>query len=316
MMSPIVGRLTMSILNTFNLNRLTVFIAVIEAGTITAAAERLGMSKAMVSTHLQKLESELGVSLLGRTTRQVKPTEAGSAFYEASRDVLERAEQAIAVARDGETVRGMLRVGCPIDFGALVLAPMLVDLRVRYPELLVELVSNERRVDLIAENVDVAIHFGTLPDSTHRSVTVGRFEKWLVASPELARSLPAYPMPAQLASMPFVGFSAQPKPLAVSLISHRGERADIEFERGFVADSSAACRSAALAGGGLAFLTRCSVAKNIAEGRLVRILPEWASPIGDVHAVLPPTKYRGEKVRVFLDALRAHAADAFEEAAA
>src|ERR1700733_634049 len=124
-----------------NLNRLAVFVAVIEAGSLTAAADRLGLAKTMVSTHMQRLEAEVGASLLVRTTRRVSVTEAGSAFYEASRHILNAAEDAIsALAQDSGALRGTLRVATPIDYGTNVIAPMLVTLRQQHPELKVELV--------------------------------------------------------------------------------------------------------------------------------------------------------------------------------
>ncbi|CAM2157667.1 LysR family transcriptional regulator [Pararobbsia alpina] len=302
----------MSILHTFNLNRLTVFVAVIEARSITGAASRLGMSKAVVTTHLQRLEAELGVALLARTTRQINPTDAGRTLYEASLDVLRRAEDALAAAQDGDALRGTLRVGTPVDFGALILTPMLVELRARHPDIHVELISSDRRHDLIGENIDISIHFGPLADSTLRAVKIGEFEKWLVASPERAANLSPGLRPENLVSMPFVGFSAQPKPLSASLVSTQGEHAEITFERGFVADTTAACRAAAVAGGGIAFATRCVIAKDVAAGRLVRVLPEWKSPMQDIHAVMPPSRFRGEKVRVFLEALKTHTPNAIK----
>ena len=297
----------MSVLHSFNLNRLTVFVAVIDTGSITAAALRLTMSKTMVSTHLQRLEADLGVTLLNRTTRQVSLTEAGRAFYDAGRDVLRRAEDAIAAAQDGDTVRGILRVSTPTDFATTVLVPMLVDLRARFPDLQVELISSERRPDLIADNIDVAIHFGTLPDSTYRAATIGHFSKWLVASPAFAARFSDSLTPEGLSNVPFVGCSADQKPLSASLVNLDGDRIDVDFESGFVSDSTSACRAAILAGGGIAFLPRCSIADHIAEKKLVRVLSQWASPVENIYAVMPPSRYRGEKVRLFLEEVKARA---------
>src|SRR5258707_8031832 len=146
----------MTSLSAVNLNRLVVFAAVVEAGSLTAAADRLGIAKTMVSTHMQRLEAEVGASLLVRTTRRLGVTEAGRAFYDASSKILRAAEEALA-AIGGETapVRGMLRVSSPIDYGSLAVAPALVELRRTHPQLDVELLCSDQYVDLIAEGIDV-----------------------------------------------------------------------------------------------------------------------------------------------------------------
>ncbi len=132
----------MTSLSAVNLNRLVVFAAVVEAGSLTAAADRLGIAKTMVSTHMQRLEAEVGATLLIRTTRRVSVTEAGRTFYEASRQILSATEEAIsALAQESGMLRGTLRVATPIDYGASVVAPMLVTLQQRHPELKIELVS-------------------------------------------------------------------------------------------------------------------------------------------------------------------------------
>jgi DNA-binding transcriptional LysR family regulator len=135
-----------------NLNRLAVFVAVIEAGSLTAAADRLGIAKTMVSTHMQRLEAEVGASLLVRTTRRISVTEAGTAFYEASRHILSIADEALQAVEQGSgALRGTLRVATPVDYGTIVVAPVLVALRQQHPELNIELVSNDRLVNLLAD---------------------------------------------------------------------------------------------------------------------------------------------------------------------
>ncbi len=131
-----------------NLNRLAIFVAVVEAGSLTAAAERLGLAKTMVSAHVQRLEAEIGASLVVRTTRRLNVTEAGRAFYDACRDILRATETALAaVAGDAGPLRGTLRVSAPVDYGALVVAPALVALRDAHPALEIELQCDDRVVD-------------------------------------------------------------------------------------------------------------------------------------------------------------------------
>lgn len=290
-----------------NLNRLAVFVAVVEAGSLTAAAERLGIAKTMVSTHMQRLEAEVGASLLVRTTRRVSVTEAGRAFYEASRQIISIADEALQVVeKGGGTLRGTLRVATPVDYGAMVVAPALVALRQAHPELSIELVANDRLVNLLAEGVDVAIRVGRLADSSHRAVKISSYVRWVVASPEFVAAWGEPATPAALTGMPFVGTAVLPKPLTMSLENSRGRKQTVRFAPGFLADTAPACRAATLAGGGVAFLTNFSVGEDVAAGRLIRLLPDWASPPAGIHALFPPARYPSAKVRAFVDVLRSH----------
>ncbi|WP_144152306.1 LysR family transcriptional regulator [Paraburkholderia sp. BCC1885] len=290
-----------------NLNRLKVFVAVIEAGSLTAAAERLGIAKTMVSTHMQRLEAEVGASLLVRTTRRVSVTEAGNAFYEACRHMLSIADEALQLVEQGSgSLRGTLRVATPVDYGAIVVAPVLVALRQQHPELNVELVSNDRLVNLLAEGIDVAIRLGRLADSSHRAVKVDNFVRWLVASPAFLETHGTPTTFAALAALPFVGMAVLATPLTVALENASGRKRSVRFGAGFIADTAPACRAATLAGGGVAALTNFAVADDVAAGRLVRLLPQWSTPPAGIHALFPSARYPAPKVRVFIDALKAH----------
>src|SRR3546814_308453 len=128
--------MAMTKLGTINLNRLFVFLAVAETGSLTAAARRLGIAKTMVSTHMQRLEAELGVGLLTRTTRKVSLTEAGQRFYATSRLALRDIDHAVTEITYGASVpSGTLRVTAPVDYGAAIVTPMLASLQQQYPSL-------------------------------------------------------------------------------------------------------------------------------------------------------------------------------------
>src|SRR5580704_5982402 len=282
----------MTNLSAVNLNRLVVFAAVIEAGSLTAAANRLGIAKTMVSTHMQRLEAEVGASLLVRTTRRVTVTEAGRAFYEASRLILSIADAALqAVEQGGTALRGTLRVATPVDYGTIVVAPVLVAMRQQHPELNIELVSNDRLVNLLTEGIDVTIRVGRLADSSHRAVKVANYSRWLVASPAFVEEWGTPPTLGALAALPYVGMAVLAKPLSVSLENARGRKQTVRFKTGFLADTAPACRAATLAGGGVAALTDFSIGEDVAEGRLVRLLPEWSTAPAGIHALFPSARY-------------------------
>lgn len=292
-------------LGSINLNRLVVFVSVAESDSLTAAAAKLGIAKTMVSTHMQRLEAELGVSLLVRTTRRLSLTEAGEAFYVASRRILRDVDSAVlAAGDDARQPRGTLRVTAPVDYGATVVTPVLVSLRERYPALKIDLLSADRRFDLITEGVDIAIRLGRLADSGDQAVKVGRYAKWLVTSPHFLRRTDRLNTPEDLSGLRFISLSVLAQPLSFTFEDPAGEKRAVRFKAAFSANTAHACRAAALAGGGLAILTDFSIREDVAAGRLVRVLPQWALPESDIHAVFPAAQYRPTKVRVLIDALK------------
>ncbi|HDR9083434.1 TPA: LysR family transcriptional regulator [Burkholderia vietnamiensis] len=296
----------MADLRDVNLNRLAIFVAVVDAGSLTAAAERLGLAKTVVSTHMQRLESEVGANLLVRTTRRLSVTDAGRAFYDACRDILRAAEAALdAASSDAGPLRGTLRVSVPIDYGALVVAPAIVALRDAHPALDVELIANDRVVDLVADNLDVAIRIGRLADSNYRAVQLGEYEKWLVASPAFVARYGLPRDPDALAALPFVMLSTLPRPHTLELHHARGAHASVRCVAPVVSNTATACRAIALAGGGFGLLTDFSIAGDVAAGRLVRLLPAWRSARAGIHAVYPSTRMPSRKVRAFVDAMKA-----------
>jgi DNA-binding transcriptional LysR family regulator len=228
-------------------------------------------------------------------------------LYEASRQILNIADEALqAVEQGGGALRGTLRVATPVDYGAIVVAPVLAALRQQHPALNIELVSNDRLVNLLAEGIDVAIRVGRLADSSHRAVKIDSFERWVVASPAFVEAWGSPTTPAALARLPFVGNAVLAKPLTVSLENSQGSKQTVRFAAGFLADTAPACRAATLAGGGVAALTNFSVGEDVAAARLVRLLPDWSTPAAGIHALFPPARYTSPKVREFVDALRAH----------
>ena len=297
----------MTDLQSINLNRLLVFNAVVEAGSLTAAGQRLGLANTMVSRHMQLLEAEIGVSLLTRSTRRLTLTEAGRAFYETSRAIAHSAEQAVQLARTGlEKPHGTLRVAAAIDYGTLVVTPLLARLRQRYPDLRVELICGDHLVDLIAEGIDVAVRLGNLADSGLKAVQVGGFVKSLVASPQFVATHGMPKNAAQLAGLPYIALTVLNQPLSVMLEHARRRPLVVRMNNPvFSTNTATACRAAALAGEGVALLTDFAASADIAAGTLVRLMPEWQTARAPIHALFPAGAQLQQKVRVFIDALKA-----------
>jgi len=295
-----------------NLNRLAILVAVVEAGSLTGASGRLGLAKSMVSKHMQLLEAELGVTLLVRSTRTLRLTEAGRTFYEASRQVLQAAEDAIEQARTGQdSVQGRLRVAAPVDYGVMVVAPLLSRLRTRYPGLTVELQCADHRVDLIAEGIDVAVRLGKLADSGLQAARVGPLLRWLVASPYFLARHGTPDTPTALAPLPWVELSVVALPGNFTLADAAGQVHEVAMRNTvFSTNSAYASRAAALAGEGVLRATVFSVRDDVAAGRLVRLLPDWSLAASDIHAVYPASPRLPQKVRIFIDELKVSAGPA------
>lgn len=290
-----------------NLNRLVSFVAVADAKSITAAAVKLGLAKTMVSRHMQLLESELGVALLVRSTRKVSLTEAGQRFYEASQELLASAEAAIEAARAGNaTPYGRLRVTAPHDYGVQVVAPVLNRLRQSYPTLNVELVCGDHLTDLIADGIDVAVRLGNLASSNYRAARLGSFAKWLVASPGFLTANDVPDSLAAISELPFIAHTVLSQPAAFALQDSTGSEVAVRMARtNFSSNSAFACRAAVLAGEGVALMTDFSVRNDIEAGTLIRLQPDWEVVAAPIHAVFPATTHIPQKVRVFIDALKA-----------
>ena len=183
------------------LQRIGVFAAVAQTGGFTAAANRLDLTKAVVSQQVRRLEKELGVELLVRTTRKVVMTEAGRRLYEQATPLLGELDQVLsAVQRESDALQGTLRVTATNDYLELVLGAHLAAFGAMHPQLRVELVASDRRLDLIAERIDVAFRIGWLRESSMRATQLSEFKSYVVAAPSYLRSLDAPTHPQDLAT--------------------------------------------------------------------------------------------------------------------
>lgn len=293
-----------------NLNRLAVFVAVVEKGSLSAAARRLGIATTMVSAHMQRLEREVGASLLLRTTRSLRMTEAGEGFFDAARQIVADTERAIAAAA-GNTAepRGRLRVTAPVDYAERVLAPVAVALTQRHPQLQIDVLAVDRLLDLVAEQIDVAIRIGQLADSELRATRIRSFSAYVVASPSLLEGRAAPAHPGELAALPLIALTVLPQPLQCRFNADGEAEQAVRLQSVLSFNTASALRSAALAGGGMAMLPDYLVADDLAAGRLVRLLPGWHLPEGGIHALYPAAQQPPRKTRLLIEALRAQAGE-------
>jgi len=288
-----------------NLNRLGMFVAVVEAGSFTAAADTLGTTKAVVSFNLKKLEQELGVALLTRSTRRLALTEAGEGFYAECARLLREADAAVDQARSGQaTLAGSLRVTATVDYGNRIVAPALAAFARRHPALRVSYQASSAHADLIGDRLDLAIRVGTLADSSYRATPIGQFKLLLVASPALLAEHGAPRTLEALAAMPWLA-NRPGRSDHWRVTDGKGREHALRVAPVAHADTASALLAFAEAGCGVAALPDWLLEEPLARGVLQRVLPTISLPPQPVYAVYPDTRHVSAKVRRFIDFLRA-----------
>jgi DNA-binding transcriptional LysR family regulator len=287
-----------------NLNRLGHFAAVVDAGSFTRAAERLGISKAVVSQQVARLEEEVGTTLLVRTTRKVYPTEAGRMFYIRCTSILREAEDAFGeLSAAISTPSGTLRITAPFDYGISRVVPAVIAFTRKYPACNIDLCLGDRSIDFVSAGFDMAVRVGWLVDSSLQARRIGSFQQLLVCSSELLQAVAALESPNELEALPFVANNALREPLEWQYTRDETERVSVRMQAGISVDATMAVHAAVLAGAGLSVLPDFLVAADVASGRLIHVLPEWTLPSGGIHAVFPSARYRPSKVSAFTETL-------------
>jgi DNA-binding transcriptional LysR family regulator len=287
-----------------SLKRLVYFAAVVETGSFTAAADRLGITKAVVSQQVARLEREFHTSLLVRTTRKVQPTEVGRAFYQRCALILRQAEDAFEeLAEVAAEPTGLLRLTAPFDYGIAVIVPAIAAFTQRYPNCKVDAVLSDQSLDMMSDGIELAIRVGWLAESNLQARKIGSFRQVLVGSPRMAAQLERLAVPEDLARLPFIANTALRDPLRWHFSLNEQERRSVTVPASIYLDATLAVREAVREGAGLSVLPDYTIADDLASGRLVHVLPQWDLPAGGIHAVFPSARFRPVKVRAFTELL-------------
>jgi DNA-binding transcriptional LysR family regulator len=281
-----------------DLNLLTVFEAVARTASFSAAAKELGWPKSSVSRSVAKLEAELRVQLLFRTTRQVSLTAAGTALYDRIQPLLRNVKTALGeLAEREEQPTGTLRVTAPVDLGVLFLAEVVTRYTARYPEVSVDLHLTGRVVDLVAEGFDVALRVGAkLEDSSLMVRKAAPIPLQLFASPLYLARRGTPRTEAELAAHEWVVFRSGPQRLRAPREAIPGGGAGR-----IVCDDLLFVRDAVRAGAGIGLLPTFMVDADVVAGTLVRIVPRFERVAGQLHVVTPAAKHVPAKVTAFRD---------------
>jgi DNA-binding transcriptional LysR family regulator len=281
-----------------DLEDLRTFVDVADAGGVSAAARRLGVSKSIVSRRLFRLEAELGVQLLARTTRGAALTEAGVTFREHAARVRAEIDAAIETMLPAGELRGRLRIAAPLSLGPTHLAPVFAEMARRHPLLHVQASYSDRFVDIIGEGFDCAIRVGYLTDSNLIARRVGPLTGTLVASPDYIREHGTPETPDDL-----LAHQALMQGAETWQFVDGDKTISIHPQGRFKADNGTALAAAAVAGLGIAWLPDHLIRSYLDSGALVQVMPRYPIPTAGIFVVRPPGQHATRKVRVLTELL-------------
>lgn len=295
----------MNVAGKIDLNALPIFAAVADCASFTLAAERLGVAKTKVSLEIGRLEERLGRRLFNRTTRRVALTDAGRALYADCVPLVQRIESALTrLGDDAAPLAGKLRISATVDQAAQSLAGAVAQFGERHPAVQIELLTNDRVVDLVKDGIDLAFRVGWLRDSSQRAIKLGAFRQYVVASPAYLARAGRPARPEDLAGHAWVALNLLPKPLTWTFADARGATRTVRMQARLRADSASTLRALVENDAGFTALDEFSAAEPLRAGRLVRVLANWSLPVGGVYAVSPPGSHRPAVVRAFVDFYR------------
>ncbi|MBA3324359.1 MAG: LysR family transcriptional regulator [Rhodobacteraceae bacterium] len=283
------------------------FVQVVDHGGFTDAARKMGVSKSAVSKHVAALEARLTVRLLNRTTRRVSPTELGLAYYDRARVVLAGALEADSmVTAMQSTPTGSLLISAPVSFGIGQLAPAVARFLGAYPEVDVNMVLDDRFVELVAEGFDVAVRIGVLEDSSLKARKLAEARLLLAASPGYIAAMGAPRSLDDLGAHRLLHYSNLSTGNFWRLRGAGGEERHIRVGGRLTANNGESLMAAAEAGLGIALQPSFIAGEAIAQGRLVEVLPDRAPDLIGVYALYPQGRFPQPKLRAFVDFLAEH----------
>ena len=284
------------------LDGLKTVVAVVETNSFTAASDRLGISKALVSKYVGEVENQLGIRLFNRTTRQLALTDSGRRYYEQAIILLEQFSAMVDNVTGEQTApRGLLRISAPVTFGEMRLAPLLPKFIALYPDLTIELVLTNGAIDMLEEGIDVRLRIGGVDDSNMIARHLTNFPLVLSASPNYVQANGLPITPEQLREHQCIIDSNFRIGKQWPFISPKGQAETINVQSGVAVNSPQAVREVAIADGGIALTPNFIVEDALADGRLLRVLPEYTTLEFGLFAIYPHRKYVAKKVRCFID---------------
>ena len=287
------------------LDLLETFVRIVEAGSLSAAAQQQGTTQPTVSRRLQQLERLMGLRLLQRSTHVMNLTEDGERCYEHAKDLLER-WRAIESDLRGvqDSPRGNLRVLVPSVFGQQQLIPPLVEFLSQHPDVSVEWLLHDRMPDFIAENIDCAIRIGAVDAPGLVAIRLAELPRIVVAAPGLLGDGPLPDDPAALARLPWIALNTFYRNEVVLQHAQSGETQRFAIRPRLSTDHLHALCNAALAGLGVGIASAWAVADALSDGRLIQLAPDWSAQPLPISLVYPPARFRPARLRAFIQMMR------------
>lgn len=276
---------------------MTTFVRVVEAGSFSGAARLLHVGQPAVSKTVAQLENSLQVSLLVRSTHGLSPTEAGLRYYERARAALQEADEAELAARGaGAGLRGRLRVSAATTFARLHVVPHLPQFLAEHPELDIDVILDDRSIDLVAEGVDLSLRMGALADTSAVARKLATGPRSVLATPAYLARAGTPQTPADLAEHQSVIYSQTSN---VWCFTRDGTEASVTVQGRVRFSAAEGLRAAVLADMGLTIASDWMFAEELADGRVRRVLTDWHLPLIDLWAVFPTGRMASAKARQF-----------------
>lgn len=288
------------------LTRMRAFIDVVEAEGFSAAARRTGRSKALLSKYVRELEDDLGALLLNRTTRQFSMTEAGHTYYRSAADILRDVDHLADLVRENNAdPKGRLKISVPRTFVDAEIGQSLIDFAKEHPDVSLEIVAEDRFVDLIEENFDLAIRITKLEDSGLIAKKLADFRVYAVATTDFIARYGSIERPQDLSGVPFIIDTNSRWHNNVRFSDKDGSMISVAVSGPIEVNSPQATLRAARAGLGVAIIPDFIAANSIRSGELVTLLDDHITRDRGIYAVYPHRRYLPAKVRSFVDFLAA-----------
>lgn len=286
-----------------DLKRMVIFSHVVDTGSFSAAARRLGIAKSAVSKHVSLLEQSIGVRLLNRNTRNLSLTDVGESYYQSCTKLVEVAEEAkLCISGIQDEPRGSLRVTCPASFGIEHIAPLLNEFVQNHSSLNAELLLDDNVVDMTEQGIDVAIRVGWLPDSNLRARKLKSSPRLLCASPQYLDHAGTPQIPEDLAHHENIIFTLLPTPHQYKFNKNNKSKT-VQIKGRIKTNNGNAVRTLLLEGAGIAALSDFLVADDLERGTLVQLLPDYHIADAGIYALYQNQQLQPAKVRTFIDFL-------------
>ncbi|MCW9047573.1 MAG: LysR family transcriptional regulator [Gammaproteobacteria bacterium] len=280
------------------------FIRVVEAGSISGAADRLNVAKSAVSRRLKELEKHLGVQLFHRTTRHMNLTDTGRAFYQRVVRILDDVLEAeIATSQAHETLKGSLKIALPSSFGLMHMSPIINDFMKEHSQIEFDLDFNDREVDLIQEGFDLAIRVADLPNSSLIARRIATVKSVMCASPDYLERMGIPESPEDLIEHQCLVYSLLRDSEYWHLIDANGNEIKTRIRPYLKASTGEFLKEAAVEGQGIILVPTFIIYKEIESGALVPLLKDYSTPQIYAYAIYPQTRHLSQRVRAFVDLL-------------